>query len=213
MIIEHLQVGMFLENTYLIGDPESKEAAVIDPGDEADRILAAAEKHGLAIKVILLTHAHLDHVLAVPAIKKATGAPIWLHQNERDFYESVESQARMFGLPLKTDPPPPVDHWTQPGDEISWGGITAKALSTPGHSPGHISFLLNDEAGTCLSGDAVFRDSIGRTDLPGADHQQLLDSIKREILALPDETPLLCGHGPSTTVGRERRQNIFLQGL
>lgn len=211
--IHSLTVGMFAENTYIVADDETKDAVIFDPGDQPADILAIVEQHGYEVRSILLTHAHIDHILAVPAVHRETGAPVFLHKDEMDFYEGVAMQARMFGLPIKVEDPIPIERHIQPGEAFTWGGVTATALFTPGHSPGEISFRLNDDAGTVICGDTVFAGSIGRTDLPDADHETLLAGIKSELLSLPDSTPLLPGHGPATTVGRERASNPFLLGL
>lgn len=204
-------VGVFSENTYFVLDEESKEGFVVDPGDEADLLLDLVARHEIDLKYILNTHAHLDHVGAVRAFQDALQIPFYLHPEERGLLAALPAQAAMFGLPPLEDPLPP-DHDLCEGQilRLAGGALEVKVLETPGHSPGSVSFLVGN---SLLSGDVLFMDSIGRTDLPGGDTQQLLDSIHRKVLTLPDETAVYPGHGPATTIGRERRMNPYLRGL
>jgi glyoxylase-like metal-dependent hydrolase (beta-lactamase superfamily II) len=201
-------VGPLQANAYLAISEDTGDCAVIDPGAEPERLLAAASDEGAEVRMILLTHAHLDHVGGVAAIRRETGAPVWLHPDDRPLYGAAPAQARSFGLEL--DVPPPPDHDLVPGQSIEIGGESLEVRHTPGHSPGHV-ILAGD--GFAFVGDCVFAGSIGRTDLPGGDHRALLRSIQEQIMTLPDPTVLHTGHGPATTVGRERKTNPFLTGV
>lgn len=199
--------GRFVENCYLVIDERSQECAIIDPGEEAGLIchkLVAAEVRPVAI---WLTHAHLDHVLGVPRVKAETGAPVCLHPADRFLYDAVPRQAEFWGL--HSDPLPPPDRAVAHGDVLRVGGLAFTVRHAPGHSPGSVVFSGH---GAVYGGDVLFPGSIGRTDLPGGDFDTLIASIERELLALPDETIVYSGHGPETTVGRERRTNPFLTG-
>jgi glyoxylase-like metal-dependent hydrolase (beta-lactamase superfamily II) len=209
MIIETLQLGPVSTNAYVIGDPAAGSAAVVDPGDEAPRVLALLDRLGLRLETIVVTHAHFDHVGAVLPLVEATHAPFLLFHAELPVLQVAADRAQtLFGL---TIPRPPVpDRLLREGDTVTLGGAPFRVVHTPGHSPGHMC-LIGD--GLAFVGDVVFQGSIGRTDLPGADHATLLRSIARHILTLPDDTVLYNGHGPATTVGRERRTNPFLVGL
>lgn len=197
--------GQFAQNCYLLADPASGEAAVVDPGEEWDRILAEARRRGWTIGAIWLTHGHVDHVLGVAEVQEATGAPIWLHPEERPVYDALPAQGRWVGLDLAPLPRP--DHDFAAGQHVRVGRFELEVRHTPGHTPGSVS-LVGD--GFVLAGDALFAGSIGRTDLPGGDHAQLLASIERELLSLPDPTRVLSGHGPETTIGAERSHNPWL---
>lgn len=199
--------GQFVQNCLLIGDPDSKEAAIVDPGEEADRFLAELGGRGWTLKAIWLTHAHIDHVLGVRAVKDATGAPISLHPLDRPLYDHVAEQAQWFGIEAEAPPPPDIE--LAGGDTLTLGGASFQVRHTPGHSPGSVS-LVGHEA--IIGGDVLFQGSIGRTDLPGGDYETLLQSIHSEFLTLPDQTIVYTGHGPHTTVGAERRANPFLTG-
>lgn len=200
--------GPFAENAWLVIDGSDGSAVVVDPGGGTPQLLAEVERRGVTPAAILLTHAHLDHVDGIPAVRERfPEIPIWLHPDDRTLYEGVPRQASWFGL----QPPrlPPVDHELVPGRPVSLGGLTLEVRFAPGHAPGHVVFVAPD-AGVALVGDVIFQGSIGRTDLPGGDFHGLMDSIRREILTLPDETRLLPGHGPETTVAHERATNPFL---
>ena len=207
MQILYETVGPFAENSYFVADPESKEAIAIDPGDEAPRLLELIERHGLNVRYILNTHAHIDHVGAVEAIKRATGAPFYLHEAELPLLEGLPVQASMFGL----TPPeiPEVDNYLKEGDVFRLAGdaITVEVFDTPGHSPGSVSFRIGE---VLIVGDTLFAGSIGRTDLPGGDYETLMRTIRERLLVYPDATPVYPGHGPQTTIGTERGSNPFL---
>lgn len=200
-------VGPLQANAYLAICEETGSCAVIDPGAEHERLLSAAEAEGARIEAILLTHAHLDHVGAVAELKSATAAPIYLHPQDLPLYRALPEQALSFGLEMEKPPDP--DHELRHGQLIQLGNETLEVRHTPGHSPGHVCFT---GGGFALVGDCVFEGSIGRSDLPGGDSRALLDSIQRQLLTLPDQTVLYPGHGPATTVGRERTSNPFLRG-
>jgi len=197
--------GQFAENCYLLAESGSAKAVIVDPGEEPDLFLARAAAEGLVIGEIWLTHGHLDHVSGVGAIKDATGAPVYLHPGDRALYQNLPNQARWFGLDL--DPPPPVDGWLEHAGTMSVGATTFAVRHAPGHSPGSVLFV---RPGVVIGGDVLFQGSIGRSDLPGGDHQTLITSIRNELLTLPDDTVVYPGHGPPTTVGAERRHNPFL---
>lgn len=200
--------GQFAQNCYLLGSRETGEAVIVDPGEEGDRFLREAGDRGWRITDIWLTHAHIDHVLGVGTVAAATGAPIRLHPADRPLYEAVPQQAAWFGMEAPSLPVP--DHDLAAGDVVRVGGHAFTVRHAPGHAPGHVIFVGD---GVVLAGDVLFAGSIGRTDLPGGDLNTLLASIARELLTLPDDTSVLPGHGPPTTIGTERRQNPFLAGL
>ncbi len=200
-------MGSFQSNAYLAICEETRTCAVVDPGDEGQRLLAAADVEGASVELILLTHAHLDHIGAVDVIKIATGAPVYLHPYDAPLYKAAPQQARSFGLEMAEQPGPDRDF--QDGQIIQLGNESLEVRHTPGHSPGHICLVGE---GFALVGDCVFAGSIGRTDLPGGDSGALLSSIQEKLLTLPGQTVLYPGHGPATTVERERTSNPFLTG-
>jgi hydroxyacylglutathione hydrolase len=200
--------GSFAENCWLLWDAETLEGVIVDPGEESSRILAAVRHHGLDIRQVWLTHAHIDHIQGVDDVRAATGAAVWLHPADRRWYDSLPEQGRMFGLTGLPRLAPP-EHRLAHGDVVTLGKYRFQVRHVPGHSAGHVAFVGQ---GLCVSGDVLFRGSIGRTDLPEGNGAQLLDSIARELLALPDDTRVLPGHGPETTIGRERASNPFLTG-
>lgn len=199
--------GQFAQNCYLLAPEGGQDAAVVDPGEESARILDRARREGLAIRAIWLTHAHLDHVLGVKAVHDATGAPIHLHPADRPLYDRMPAQAEWFGF--RAEPAPAPDHELAHGDRLALGPAVLEVRHVPGHSPGSVCFVGD---GFVIGGDVLFQGSIGRTDLPGGSLEQLLASIREQLLTLPDETLVYSGHGPVTTVGRERRTNPFLTG-
>jgi hydroxyacylglutathione hydrolase len=207
LIIVTLPVGLIQTNCYLIACEETKEGAVIDPGGDAQRILAEVERSGLAIRYVLNTHAHFDHIEANAAIVQATGARLALHPKDRPLLEAAGGAA-LFGL--QADPSPPPDLDLNEGDELEVGTLRLHVLYTPGHTPGHVSFYEPDE-GLLFDGDVLFYRGIGRTDLPGGSWPQLRDSIERVLFGLPDDTVVYSGHGPATTIGEEKRLNPWLR--
>lgn len=215
MIMEHRAVGPFFKNGFVIGCEETREGVIIDPGDEVDELLEAAAGHRLSIRMILLTHAHLDHVTGVAKAKKALGVPIWLHQDDNFLYEQVVQQGMMFGL--RVDPQPPVDHFYEGEGPLRFGRYTVRVRHTPGHCPGGVCLAVSKEKekeeeqkAILFVGDTLFAGSIGRTDLPGGNLETLLRSIREVLFSYPDDTVVWSGHGEQTTIGRERRTNPFL---
>ncbi len=197
--------GQFAENCYLVADTRTREAVIVDPGEEPAMFLAELGTRAWTLKAIWLTHAHIDHVLGIPAVRARHDVPVLLHPEDRLLYENAERQAEWFGIRL--DPLPEPDRWLAHGESVAAGGFEFEVRHTPGHSPGSVSFVGQ---GIALSGDALFAGSIGRTDLPGGDMPTLLQSIQRQLLTLPDSTEVLSGHGPRTTIGVERLTNPFL---
>jgi hydroxyacylglutathione hydrolase len=211
MILEHRAVGPFFKNGFVLGCEETREGVIIDPGDEVEELLAAAEQHRLSIKTILLTHAHLDHVTGVGKAKQALGVPIWLHQADNILYEHVVQQGQMFGIHV--DPQPPVDAFYDGEGPLRFGRYEVRVFHTPGHCPGGVCLAVNkagEQKATLFVGDTLFAGSIGRTDLPGGDADTLLRSIRDVLFRFPDDTVVWSGHGEPTTIGRERRTNPFL---
>ncbi len=197
--------GQFAENCYLLAEAGSRAAVIVDPGEEPELFLATARREGLTIGEIWLTHAHVDHVSGVGAIKAATAAPVYLHPDDRPLYDNLPQQAALFGL--KVQAPPPPDRALAHGGTVSIGTTRFAVRHTPGHSLGSVCFVA---PGLVLGGDVLFQGSIGRTDLPGGNFERLIRSIRDELLVLPDDTVVYPGHGPPTTIGVERRTNPFL---
>jgi glyoxylase-like metal-dependent hydrolase (beta-lactamase superfamily II) len=206
MILETLVVSPFGTNCFLVGCPETKEALVVDPGDDAEEILGRAEELGLSVKAIVLTHGHVDHVCAAPAVKEATGAEILLHADDVPLLEHGREMAAMFGWFVSRSPT--ADRTIAEGDEVKAGTLSFRVLHTPGHSPGGIC-LVGDSC--AFVGDLIFAGSIGRCDLPGGSERVLLKAVREKIFTLPDETVLYPGHGPETTVGEEKASNPFFR--
>lgn len=205
--VEKVTTSAFLENCWLVWDPVSREAVVVDPGEGSEAILAGIAQRKLNVTAIWLTHAHIDHVLGLTAVREATAAPVYLHPDDRRWYDALPEQGRFFGVSGLTPLDPP-EHTLHDGDQLHLGPWTFLVRHAPGHAPGHVAFIGH---GLALSGDLLFEDSIGRTDLAGGDAATLLESIDRVLLTLPDDTRVLPGHGEETTVGRERRSNPFLR--
>lgn len=206
IIVRGIVVGSFAENCWVIGSRSSGEGIVIDPGDQAEEILAMAKDMGLEIKLIANTHAHLDHIMAVRGVQEATDAKFLLHAAEVESARHAgQAAARFTGAPV--DPPPEPDRLLDEGDEVEVAGVKLNVLSTPGHTQGSISFYTE---GVVFSGDTLFRGSIGRTDMPGGSYEQEMSSIVGKLLALPDETIVLPGHMEETTIGQERKTNPFI---
>jgi len=211
MIIEAQAAGPFVQNGYVVGCERTRDAVIIDPGDGVMELLAFAARERLQIRHILLTHAHLDHVTGVAAAKRALGAPVYLHRDDLFLYEKVVQQGASFGL--RVEPQPPIDVFYTPGQAIAFGALEAVPHHTPGHCPGGVCLAIapkGQASKDLFVGDTLFAGSIGRTDLPGGDYDTLIASIRDVLLAFPDETIVRPGHGPDTTVGRERRSNPFL---
>lgn len=206
MIVKQLPVGMIQANCYLAGCEETGAGVIIDPGDEAERILAEVEAAGLTITHILNTHAHFDHIMANAPLVEALGAPLALHPLDLPLLRQ-NGGAALFGLEAPPSPEP--DLLLAEGDTISFGNYTLQVLYTPGHTPGHVSFY-EPTAKIIFDGDVLFADGIGRTDLPGGNFETLLHSINEKLMVLPDDTTVCSGHGPLTTIGRERAGNPWL---
>jgi hydroxyacylglutathione hydrolase len=206
MIVEIAAVGPFFKNGFVLGCPDTREAVLIDPGDEVAELLAFADRNTLSIRHILLTHAHVDHVTGVAAAKRVLGAPVYLHRDDLFLYEGAVDMGAMFGL--RVEPPPPVDVFYSPGQAIRFGTLEARPHHTPGHCPGGVCLQVGD---ALFVGDTLFAGSIGRTDLPGGDYATLIASIRTVLFAFGDDARVYPGHGPATTIGHERRTNPFLQ--
>jgi glyoxylase-like metal-dependent hydrolase (beta-lactamase superfamily II) len=200
--------GGFAENGYLVTCDDTGATVAVDPGAAADRMAEAITAEGLDLQAVLLTHAHLDHVEGVHLIRDvAPVAPIWLHPADHRMYAALPQQAAAFGMSLVPQPEP-TDEFEH-GQRFSFGSCTFDVRFAPGHAPGHV-ILVCEDAGVALVGDVVFQGSIGRTDLPGGDFHTLMQSIREQVLTLPDDMVLYTGHGPETTVGAERTGNPFL---
>jgi hydroxyacylglutathione hydrolase len=220
MIIEELTVTAFQQHTRIVGCESTRQAICIDPGDEAERIVETLERHGLNLQAIALTHAHLDHVGGVAALKKLKpDAKICLHQGDEFMYRALPEQPAWIGIPraqwaalgFAFEAPPPVDHYWDDGEIYEVGELKLEVRHCPGHTPGHVVFYAAKERKVFV-GDVLFAGSIGRTDLPGGSTEQLLDAIRNKLLTLDDDVMVYSGHGPLTTIGEERLTNPFLSG-
>ena len=241
LIHEIIPVGMLRCNCSILGDPVTREALVVDPGDEVERILDILRRHKLVVRAIVSTHTHIDHVGGLAALHAATGAPVLIHEADMPMYERLDMQAQFLGV--RTPPTAKIDEYVKDGDILRWGGYTARVIHTPGHSPGSISLFSDagsplrdgakesgpalvraaaDAAGArkkivapvtplLLAGDTLFQGSIGRTDLWGGSMKEILNSIREKLLVLPEATRVIAGHGEETTIGAEREENPFLE--
>jgi hydroxyacylglutathione hydrolase len=208
MIHEILPVGPLQCNCSIIGDEASREAMVIDPGDDIEQVLSLIKKHNLQVKQIVITHAHIDHVGGAMKLRAASGAPILLNQNDYALLKMLDVQAAWIGVP--TPGKVEIDQSLGQSDTVKAGSLSAEVLHTPGHSEGSICLYFPVE-NKLIAGDTLFAGSIGRTDLPGGSYEKILHSLHDRVLALPDETVVVPGHGPLTTIGEERESNPFLQ--
>lgn len=233
LIHEIIPVGMLQCNCSILGDPETHEAIVIDPGDEVERILTLLAKHKLKVTAIVSTHAHIDHVGGLKKLHDVTHAPVLMNEGDLDLYRAMDIQSQFLGVA-----PPPlatIDNLLAEGDVVRWGGYEARVLHTPGHTPGSVSLYLpfaerkeegnrvapahsakksrgdDDPAPWLFAGDTLFAGSIGRTDLWGGSFPEIIRSIRSKLLTLPEDTIVFPGHGPTTTLGEERESNPFLQ--
>ena len=213
MYLDVFPVGLIQANCVLLGDHAAGVLAVIDPGEEAPRVLERIERSGLEPALILHTHGHLDHAGGTAELAKLLGpaVPVGLHRDELELYRNLAMQGRMFGLEAATPPEPTL--WLAHGDRLELGSLALEVRHTPGHSPGGVCFVVHGAAEpTVIVGDVLFAGSIGRTDLFGGSFPILEHSIREQLYTLPDETRVVCGHGPDTTVGDERRSNPFVRG-
>jgi glyoxylase-like metal-dependent hydrolase (beta-lactamase superfamily II) len=207
MIVRTFTVGPFQENAYLLVDERASAAVLVDPGDEGDRLVAAVRESGATLEAIWLTHAHIDHVGAIARVVREWVVPVFLHPADRPLYDRVEMQAAVYGLPFEAPPPP--DRELDDGDTLTVGTLEFRVMHTPGHAPG---LVVIHGHGIAFVGDLVFAGSIGRTDLPLSDPHGMARSLER-LASLPGDTVLYPGHGPSTTLARERAENPFLNGM
>jgi len=205
MLIKSLPVGPIGTNCYIVSDPETKQAAVIDPGDEGERIMELVQANGLTVVAIVNTHGHWDHVGGNAVIKEMTGAPLMIHQLDADFL--TDGKLNLSGMMGPKEVSPAADRLLTEGDEIQVGSLTFRVLHTPGHTPGGISLAGE---GVAFVGDTLFARSIGRTDFPGGSFKTIIQSIKEKLLPLGDQVVAYPGHGPRTEIGQERKANPFL---
>jgi hydroxyacylglutathione hydrolase len=220
VIIEQLTVTAFQQQTRVVGCERTRRAVCIDPGDDSGSIIAAVERHGLELQAIVLTHAHMDHVGGVAALKKLRpGAEVILHRADEPLYLALPEQPAWVGIPrahwpalgFQYEAPPPVERYWRDGETYAVGDLAFKVIHCPGHTPGHV-VLFEERERKVFVGDCLFAGSIGRTDLPGGSTEQLMDSLVNKIIPLGDDVVVYSGHGPETTLGRERRTNPFLTG-
>ena len=205
MRVERFQVGPLDNNLYLLTTAGSRDAVVVDPSIESEGVLDTIRSRGLVVKRILLTHAHIDHILMVKPFHAATGAPVWLHADDRSYYERGKEQAASMGLAWPGSVP--IARWIADGEDVGIPGIDIRAMHTPGHSRGSVTFATPEGL---ISGDVLFRGSIGRTDLPGGDWDTLVRTIREKLFVHPGDTTVYPGHGPVTTIGHEMESNPFV---
>lgn len=211
MRIATAAVPPFFKNGFLVMCEDTREAVIIDPGDEVDELLTAAREQRAKVVAVLLTHAHLDHITGVGRVTGELGVPVWLHKDDLILYDHVVEQGVMFGMPVEKQPP--VDHFYTAGVPFRFGRLAVDIHHTPGHCPGGVCLAIGSAdapARELFVGDTLFANSIGRTDLYGGDHATLIASIRNVLFTFPDETVVHPGHGPDTTIGREKRTNPFL---
>ena len=207
MIHEILPVGMLQCNCSIFGDETSKEAIVIDPGDDIADIEAVLARHGLRCKAIIITHAHIDHIGGAEKLKRSTGAPVYMNMADQELYDHLDVQAQW--LRMETPEQTEIDVPTRDGDTIMLAGEPLQVLHTPGHTQGSLCLWLPSQA-KLIAGDTLFRESVGRTDLPGGNSRQIVASIREKLFALPDATNVYPGHGPATTIAHEKERNPFV---
>jgi glyoxylase-like metal-dependent hydrolase (beta-lactamase superfamily II) len=210
MIHEILPVGVLQCNCSIFGDEASRQAIVVDPGDNIDQIQAILDRHGLSVSAIVITHAHIDHIGGAAKLKAATGAPVYMNADDQELYNHLDIQAQWVGMrtPERTE----IDVATKDTQTLALGGTEFKVLHTPGHTQGSLCLWIPAE-NKLIAGDTLFYDSVGRTDLPGGDHRQLVRSIHDQLWPLPDDAVVFPGHGRPTTIGREKEHNPFLRGV
>jgi hydroxyacylglutathione hydrolase len=205
--IDWRTVGAFQENSYLVVDPATGRAVLIDPGADADEIIAMVHASGATPEAIWLTHAHVDHIGAIAGVKRVWDVPIYMHPADQPLYDRGAMQAAVYGVPFEQPPAP--EHELADGDVLTVGSLSFEVLHVPGHAPGHVAFVRQ---GAMLGGDLLFAGSIGRTDLPLADPERMMESLER-VAGLPVDTVVYPGHGPTTSIGQERATNPFLTGV
>jgi glyoxylase-like metal-dependent hydrolase (beta-lactamase superfamily II) len=211
MLIEICAAPPFMKNGFVLADETTREGVLIDPGDDVEQLLAAVVAQRVDVRHILLTHAHLDHISGVRRARQALNVPVILHQDDRPLYDAVVEQGLAFGLRLEAQPAP--DRYFEPGEVFRFGRYEIRWHHTPGHSPGGVCLEVTEPGSprkTLIVGDSLFAGSVGRTDLPGGHHPTLIASIKNVLLPFADDAIVHPGHGPSTTIGEERRTNPFL---
>jgi hydroxyacylglutathione hydrolase len=209
MIHEVLQVSPLACNCSIFGDEAMREAMVVDPGDNVADILEVVRKHGLTVKSIVITHAHIDHIGGAAKLKAATGAPVYMNINDQPLYDHIDVQAAWLGM--RTPDKTAIDSPARDGDTLRVGATDFQVMHTPGHTQGSLCLFI-PAMQMVVAGDTLFRESIGRTDLPGGDGRMILQSIHHKLLKLPEETVVIPGHGDITTIGHEKARNPFLQG-
>ena len=219
LIHEVIPVGMLQCNCSILGDAETGEAIVVDPGDEVERILEVIHRHNLKIRAIVSTHTHIDHVGGLAALHRATGAPVLIHDADLGLYRTLDMQAAWLGI--RAPETVQIRDFVKEGDTLRWGGFAARVLHTPGHTPGSISLIVDGPAAAAhenaphaqllVAGDTLFQGSIGRTELPGGSFPQIIRSIQDKLLMLSDDVVVFPGHGGATTIGDEREHNPFLR--
>jgi hydroxyacylglutathione hydrolase len=219
LIHEIVPVGLLQCNCSILGDPATRDAVVVDPGDEVDRILEIIARHKLNVRAIVSTHTHIDHVGGLAALHRATRAPVLIHDADLGLYRNLDVQAQWLGIP--TPEKLVLRDFVKEGDVLDIGGFLVRVLHTPGHTPGSISLVVEQShdteqagrspASRLIAGDTLFHGSIGRTDLPGGSYPQIIGSIKEKLLTLPDDLIVYPGHGETTTIGAEREYNPFLR--
>ena len=206
MILQTHPVGMIQANCYILGDEQTREAVIIDPGGDVPVIVSNLEAAGLKAVAILATHGHFDHVEGLAQLKQAVGAPVYMHRDDLPLVRDMSNQGAMFGMQVQQAPDP--DHYVVEGDTVAFGSLHLEILHTPGHSLGSVCYRIDEQV---FVGDLLFAGSIGRTDLAGGDYATLLRSVREKIFTLSDATTVYPGHGPATTVGAEKRSNPFFQ--
>ena len=209
MIIETFPVGMLQCNCTILGDEQTREAMVVDPGDDPNVILARLHKHQLSLKQIVCTHTHIDHVGAIFELQEKSGTAAAIHKADLFLFDKLDVQAQWIGMP--TPRRGAIDHYFDDGGAVSVKGVEIGVIHTPGHTPGSSSFILSGDQPILFTGDTLFQRSIGRTDLWGGSYPQIIHSIENRLLTFDDDTLVISGHGPSTTIGNERRHNPFLK--